>query len=365
MQICSNCYNGCTEIVSDKCVKYTGIDVPLLGIQNGDSLSYVEQALIQFLTSTLNGEGIVITFPESFDICEVVQKNLPDCGDLTLPVIIKALIQAACDLQAQITLIENELNEINSSYDVKCLDDVSADSGTHDIVQAIITKLCQLIEDFDAFVLDVETNYVKLSDLNDLIQAYLDDISPTTDQQYKKMVPRTVVEYYGSLSNFDGTGKGIAALGWDKVYLCNGLNGTPDKRGRLAVGAISPVPGGTLSPAVAPGGFNPNYTLNYTTGANFFAISNSNQLPPHAHTATSIVTDPGHNHTGTAAGPYTGADIGGGFDGGGSPFKERPITVNNNTTGITVTTTIGTTGSSSPVGYIPPVLACYYIMYIP
>ncbi|BCU97892.1 MAG: hypothetical protein CM15mV19_1420 [uncultured marine virus] len=47
-QNCSNCYNGCTEITSDKCVKYTGVDVPILGIKNGDSLSYVEQALITF-----------------------------------------------------------------------------------------------------------------------------------------------------------------------------------------------------------------------------------------------------------------------------------------------------------------------------
>ena len=56
---CSNCYNGCTEITSDKCVKYTGVDVPVLGIQKGDSLSYVEQALITFLSSTLDGTGII------------------------------------------------------------------------------------------------------------------------------------------------------------------------------------------------------------------------------------------------------------------------------------------------------------------
>lgn len=31
--------------------------------------------------------------------------------------------------------------------------------------------------------------------------------------------------------------------------------------------------------------------------------------------------------TGTAAGPYTGTDIGGGFDGGGNTFKERPVTM--------------------------------------
>ena len=48
---CSNCFNGCAEIVSDQCVKYTGVPVAVLGIQTGDSLSYVEQSLIGFLTS--------------------------------------------------------------------------------------------------------------------------------------------------------------------------------------------------------------------------------------------------------------------------------------------------------------------------
>jgi hypothetical protein len=49
---CTNCFNGCSEITSDKCVKYTGADIPALGIQNGDTLEFVEQTLAQFLIST-------------------------------------------------------------------------------------------------------------------------------------------------------------------------------------------------------------------------------------------------------------------------------------------------------------------------
>ena len=48
------------------------------------------------------------------------------------------------------------------------------------------------------------------------------------------MVPYTVVEYYGPLTYFDNTGAGQGD--WDRIFLCNGLNGTPDKRGRVAVG---------------------------------------------------------------------------------------------------------------------------------
>ena len=75
---CSNCYNGCTEITSDKCVKYTGVDVPVLGIKNGDSLSYVEQSIIGFLSSTLDGTGILPVIKPS-DVCPTVDKHLPDC----------------------------------------------------------------------------------------------------------------------------------------------------------------------------------------------------------------------------------------------------------------------------------------------
>ena len=46
MSNCTDCYNGCTEIVSDRCVKYTGIDVPVLGIQTGDTLSHVEESIM-------------------------------------------------------------------------------------------------------------------------------------------------------------------------------------------------------------------------------------------------------------------------------------------------------------------------------
>lgn len=76
MSNCSNCYNGCSEIVSDQCVKYTGVNVPVLGIQTGDSLSYVEQALIEFLTSTLNGTGIKPDIDPAI-ICALIRMAAP------------------------------------------------------------------------------------------------------------------------------------------------------------------------------------------------------------------------------------------------------------------------------------------------
>ena len=292
MSICSNCYNGCTEIVSDKCVRYTGIDVPILGIQTGDSLSFVEQCIITFLTSTLDGTGIKLTIDPAI-ICELVNQYLPDCEDLNALNLFTALIEAACDLQAQVDVIVAELAALEGNYDVDCLTGVVASSGTHDILQAVITKLCDVDAALVALAVDVDTNYVKLADLDALIQAYLNSIAPIA-QQYVKMVPYTAVEYYGVLSNFDGSGAGIAGLGWDKIYLCNGSNGTPDKRGRVGVGVTTGVPGGAMSAAVDPAvAGNPTYTLNSVNGTNNVLLTTT-QIPAHTHTNTVTVTP--HTH---------------------------------------------------------------------
>ena len=133
---CSNCYNGCAEIVSDKCVKYTGVNVPVLGIQTGDSLSYIEQSLIEFLTSALTGEGILpaidpaLLNPET--LCTIVKDNLPTCGDITLNGYIETLIKSACNLQ-NITLgLGANIATIEADYDLVCLSEpgLFPNSGT-------------------------------------------------------------------------------------------------------------------------------------------------------------------------------------------------------------------------------------------
>ena len=168
MSNCSNCYNGCTEIVSDRCVKYTGIDVPVLGIQTGDSLSFVEQALITFLTAAMDGTGVKINLA-GIDVCELVQKYLPTCGDLSILDISKALIEAACDLQEQVDAIVAELAILNGDYTIGCLTGVTASSDTHAIVQAVINKLCQIQVDLTAITLELHTQYVRYDELDALM----------------------------------------------------------------------------------------------------------------------------------------------------------------------------------------------------
>jgi len=365
MSNCSNCFNGCAEIVSDRCVRYTGVDVAVLGIKSGDSLSFVEQALITFLTSTLDGTGVKPDISDSI-ICELVKKYLPDCEDLNATNLFTALIKAACDLQDQIDEIVADIAVIEAPYTIGCLTGVTSTSGTHNILQAVVTKLCTLETSLAALALNVSTNYVKLADLNTLIQNYLNSISATT-QQYTKMVPYTVVEYYGLLSNFNGAGVGLASAGFDKIYICNGQNGTPDKRGRVGVGAIQGVPGGgPLDAAVDPSLTisNPNYAINTKTGVNAVTLTTA-QIPSHTHTATSTVVEPnsgqGHRHD------YIGVDTVDTAGGSTSTRRCGDFTKQTSyaTTGITVNTSIAAAGGGTSHNNIQPVLACYYIMYIP
>ena len=209
-----------------------------------------------------------------------------------------------------------------------------------------------------------------------MIAAYLaSQAGGGSTQEYVKMVPFVAYEYYGPLSNFDGSGVGIPGFGFYKVYLCNGLNGTPDKRGRVAVGAIDNVPpvGIGLDAAVNPVFVgNPNYALFTTAGANSVTLITS-QLPSHSHTGTGTTTvtlnDPGHFH-------YVG-NTPEGWDSSGSigivNRTPKNVQTTTSTTGITVTSNtpgnvaigIDNTGSGQAHANIQPVIAAYYIMYIP
>lgn len=371
MSNCSNCYNGCTEIVSDRCVKYTGIDVPVLGIQTGDSLSFVEQSLITFLTSTLDGTGIKINIDPQI-VCNLVNLYLPNCGDLTAVDLFNALIKAACDLQDQVDVIKADLAILNADYTIGCLTGVTSSSDTHAVLQATITALCTLKSDFDQLLIDLPNTYVQLSELNTLIQDYLNSLS--TGLISNKMVPFSVVPYFGSLSYFNSSGAGIG--NWDKIYICNGNNGTPDLRGRGLTGAINSVPGGGLSPAVdpsIPGSGNPNYSLYDNVGTNQITLT-STQIPLHTHANTTTVIDPTHTHQ---VGP-AGKGVLGLLDTSTTTRNFNNANTNNTpmqstfttapaSTGITVSinNVAGPVGGGLPHANIQPVTACYWIMYKP
>jgi hypothetical protein len=134
----------------------------------------------------------------------------------------------------------------------------------------------------------------------------------------------------GVIVMWSGTVASIPA-GW---FLCDGGNSTPDLRDRFVVGA-----GSTYTPGNTGG------------SANAIVVS-------HTHTASSVVSDPGHSHGYTS--PASATSDATGFD------TEIAATAAANTaaatTGITVATTVNSTGSSATNANLPPYYALAYIM---
>ena len=374
---CQNCYNGCTDIIPDKCTKYTGNNVPELGIENGDSLFSVQQSIFSFLLSVIDGTSIKPEINQEF-ICEKISQYL-GVQELTLPNIINAILQTACDLQTQVTNVKNSVDVINTAYTLNCVSGVTDNTNTHEVLQAVITKLCNVNTALTALSLNVSTNYVKLSELNNLIAAYLSGGSTST-KLYHKMIPYTVVEFYGDITGkFDATGAGLGE--WEKIYLCNGNNGTPDKRGRVSVGTTTGMGGGTLDAAVDPSNSgNPSYLLGTKYGSCMVSL-NITQIPSHSHTATNTVIDAGHFHyLSTVSGqtykpvlsPSTylasvnNADINRSYTLGGTlealPSVGKSST---STTNISIQTSLSNVGGGLGHNNVQPSIGCYYIMYIP
>ena len=123
---------------------------------------------------------------------------------------------------------------------------------------------------------------------------------------------------------------GSIPSGWN---LCDGTNGSPDLRDKFIVGA-----GGSYSVA--------------QTGGTADAI-----VVSHTHTATSTVTDPGHNHTYNQPGSIL---VAGGNNGVASLSFSTPNT-STATTGITVATSNATAGTSGTNQNLPPYYALAYI----
>jgi hypothetical protein len=132
----------------------------------------------------------------------------------------------------------------------------------------------------------------------------------------------TIVLWSGSI--------GSIPSGW---VLCNGSNGTPDLRNRFVVGAGS------------------TYAVDATGGsADAIVVS-------HTHTATSVVTDPGHAHGVQLIGDSLVGNTA--LRGQGNLANVQQTTTV--TTGITVATTNASTGTSGTNANLPPYYALCYI----
>lgn len=290
---CTNCLQNCGgQSTSDQCIEYTGDDIPLLGICSGDQLSKVEAAVITALLTSLDGTGIEPT-DVTLENCPWLKQQFIG-KDPTLANFLQLLIDAECSLKEMIDAISST-NTDNPVFVTTCLSGLPTNPTPTQVLQALTQDYCALKQ----VVNQIPATYVKNSDLPTLVSQILTAMGITggsTSIQYAQYIPlKTILPYYGDLGNFDNTGKGLASVGFQGLYLCNGSNDTPDVRGRTFVGAVRNVPGGTLDAAVDPSlAYNPNtnYTLGDRFGENYHTLTTS-EIPTHTHG----VTDTGHTHT--------------------------------------------------------------------
>jgi microcystin-dependent protein len=363
---CIDCFNGCVDITTDKCVKFTGTNVPFLNIKKGDTLLMIELSIIDKLLSLSTGIGVIPNIDFEF-FCEklnVIKNSIKEECPYNLKDFLEIILLSICDLFTAVKSIDDFLITLESDYEVRCLEQLQGNEGTHLILQNLINKVCNLVETVTNISTNITNNYIKTNEINNYIEAYLNS-EESSILYNSKMIPYAVVEYYGPLNVFDETGKGL--LLWDKIYLCNGANNTPDKRGRVAVGVIENSKGGTLSSEVdnnIPG--NPNYKLLVPFGSNNTNLT-IQQLPSHSHTSIVTINDSGHEHEYTQ---YT-LDQEVSTNGNGvrgldknniqtGSFKTTKIT-----TGITASVDIKNVGGGNAHTNIQPVLPCHYIIYIP
>lgn len=354
---CKDCLLNCPEIISDQCVQYTGPEIPLLGICPGDSLSKFEAQIAAEVVGILDGTGIE---PAGLTINCQFLKDIIGVSSPTLANVLNMLISASCSLRELIDEINEQIAD-NPVFNTACLTGLPSNATRDDILQAAILLLCSMKTIVDA----IPATYVKNSDLTTLVTQIVNNIidgGDTVVQNSTRMVPYSAMAYFGPLSNFDASGKGITSLGFDKIYLCNGSNGTPDLRGRTVVGAVRNVPGGTMDAAVDPGADpnNPDWALNDKRGENYHTLT-APEMPVHNHP----ISDPGHNHSLSFTNSIHAKDAGStqvlslGFN----PINA--ITLNDRTGTSTTGITISSAGGSQPHINIQPSYCAYYIIYIP
>lgn len=352
---CNDCLENCGgQETSDQCVTYTGDTISSLGICPGDRISKVTSIILTALQSALDGTGILIS-DITLGNCTWLQEQFVGQSP-TLTNLINLLAQGECSL---LTMIENINTQISGSttggvFDIRCLTGLPSNPTQQQILQALLTQYCTTASTVASF----PSTYVTLSDLPGQVAQILSNSGVTggTVQYANYFPPGIAMPYFGSVGNFDNTGKGLASAGLLGMYLCNGNNGTPDIRGRAVVGAIRNVPGGQPDSAVdpsLPGNPNMNYALGDKFGEGYHLLLLA-ELAAHTHP----VVDPGHQHTaqiGTVSKGYTGTnpvlDIVNllGF----YVFQTQTAT-----TGLTV----GSAGGNSPHNNVQPSIAAYWII---
>lgn len=291
--------------VSSDCVIWMGDPIPLLGVCKGDPITFLELQIIEKLKELLDRDSSQLS---DFDpsTCPALRDKLlgkePVLADL-----LQIIWTNQCTLSQAIAALSQKVDEqkpVPFPFQLGCISVPGSVTTTDTILQAVIKKVCDLQTQVGNLAPSVD-NAIQVKIVEYLEQVLKGQgnrgilkkqVGASTSFLFNSFVPPYCpIPYFGPVSNFDATGKGLAGTAYEGWLLLSGNNGVPDVRGRALVAAVKDIPGPALDAEVDPT-IAANAGTNYIPGTKFgtsFVKLTANQLPSHSH----AVNDPGHNHS--------------------------------------------------------------------
>lgn len=265
----------CSTVIPSNCVQYQGPAVPLLGICTNDTITEVEQAVINKLLEVLNGTGITLD-QVTLNNCAYL-RDLFGSKDKTLVNLIQLLVDSNCSLKTILDDLSSRLQPSNFTFDLRCLGTIS-NPTIEKILQSLINSHCDLKTVVDTLIANTGNTTIIDSRINTALSNLITSTGnkgfvKTTDNtglahyHFTSLVPPLgAIMYTGPLTNFDADGLGLPGTPLEKWRLMNGKGGTVDMRGFVPVGQVQGVPGGALDPLVDPSA-NSDASMNYAFGS--------------------------------------------------------------------------------------------------
>jgi len=291
--------------VSSDCIVWMGDPIPVLGVCKGDPITFIELQIIEKLKELLGRDSAMLA---DFDpsTCPALRDKLLG-KDPVLANLLQIIWTNQCTLSQAIATISQKVDAqkpVPFPFQLGCIAVQGTVTTTDTILQAVINKVCDLQLQVGALAPSVD-NAIQAK-----IVEYLEQVlkgqgnrgilkkqaGTSTSFVFNSFVPPYCpIPYYGPLSNFDATGKGLTGTAYEGWLFLSGNNGLPDVRGRGLVAAVKDIPGPALDQEVDPTKAA-NAGTNYIPGTKFgqsFIKLTASQMPSHNH----AVNDPGHNHT--------------------------------------------------------------------
>lgn len=238
---CKNCrYDYIIKATSSE-ISFQGDPVEELDICLNDSLTYVMDIVLAKIKDLLKGRGIVLDDLTISD-CEYIE-DLLGADEKNLLNILRVYKEAICELKeaSDLTIANMEAFTNVALYTLGCLppQDPCGDPYTFkELIQAIITKLCELNTQFESIaetILDaIEEGTGNMLVGGAIISCGANGIvysgsGASAVVTFQALVPPNCpIIYTGSTAFFDGSGIGLPSTPYCGWYLCNGSNGTPN-----------------------------------------------------------------------------------------------------------------------------------------